>query len=65
MEYAADYSRFGDARQMIHLGTAYRVTEKQQIDFHFGFGISHAAPTRFFAAGYSFRIDRLFCAFRK
>jgi len=50
VEYAADYSRSGDARQVIHLGTAYRFTQKQQIDFHFGFGLSRAAPTHFFAA---------------
>lgn len=30
---------------------------RQQIDFHFGFGLSHTAPRRFFAVGYSFRID--------
>ncbi len=56
VEYAADYPRSGDARQVIHLGAAYRFTEKQQIDFHFGFGLSHAAPTHFFAAGYAFRV---------
>ena len=64
-EYAADYPHSGDARQLIHLGAAYRFTEKQQIDIHFGFGLSHATPEHFFAAGYSFRIDRLFDAFRK
>ena len=32
---------------------------KNQIDFHFGFGLSPATPDRFFAVGYSFRIDRL------
>src|SRR2546422_537702 len=56
-EYSADYPHSGDARQLIHLGAAYRFTEKQQIDVHFGFGLSHATPEHFFAAGYSFRID--------
>jgi hypothetical protein len=70
VEYAADYPRSGDARQVIHLGAAYRYTENQQIDFHFGFGLTpcvaqHAAPTHFFAAGYSFRVGKLFGAFRK
>jgi len=64
-EYAADYPHSGDARQLIHLGAAYRFTEKQQIDIHFGFGLSHATPEHFFAAGYSFRIDRLFDILRK
>jgi outer membrane putative beta-barrel porin/alpha-amylase len=58
-EYAGDYSQRGGPRQLIHFGTAYKVTPKNQIDFHFGFGLSHATPSQFFAAGYSFRVDRL------
>jgi hypothetical protein len=65
LEYAADYPRSGDARQLIHLGAAYRFTQKQQIDVHFGFGLTNSTPRHFFAAGYSFRIDRLFGLFRK
>jgi hypothetical protein len=59
-EYVADYSGAVAARQEIHFGTAYRITTRQQADFHFGFGLSHGAPRQFFAAGYSFRIDHLF-----
>ena len=40
-------------------GTAYRINSTNQVDFHFGFGLSPAMPQRFFAAGYSFRIDRI------
>ncbi len=58
-EYAGDFSQRGGPKEIAHFGTAYRVTPKQQVDFHFGFGISNAAPTRFFAVGYSFRIDKL------
>ena len=65
VEYVADYPHSGDARQVIHLGAAYRYTENQQIDFHFGFGLTHAAPTHFIGAGYSFRVGRLFDAFRR
>jgi len=65
VEYAADYMLSSDARQLIHLGAAYRFTDKQQIDIHFGFGLSHAAPRYFFAAGYSFRVDRLLGPLRK
>jgi hypothetical protein len=64
-EYAADYPHSGDVRQLIHLGAAYRFSEKQQIDVHFGFGLSNATPKYFFAAGYSFRLDGLFNSFRK
>jgi hypothetical protein len=58
-EYGADFARWGGSPQLAHFGTAYRVTPKHQVDFHFGFGLSHAAPNRFFAVGYSFRVDRL------
>jgi len=58
-EYAGDFAHLSGSRQIAHLGIAYRVTPRQQVDFHFGFGLSHDAPSRFFAVGYSFRIDRL------
>ena len=58
-EYGGDYPQHAGARQTIHFGTAYRINSTNQIDFHFGFGLSSATPQRFFAIGYSFRIDRL------
>jgi hypothetical protein len=58
-EYGGDYRQHGGARQTIHFGTAYRINATTQLDFHFGFGLSSSTPRRFFAAGYSFRIDRL------
>jgi hypothetical protein len=58
-EYGGDYPQRGGAKQTIHFGTAYRINSTNQIDFHFGFGLSPSTPQRFFAAGYSFRIDRL------
>ena len=58
-EYAGDFAQWGGPKQIAHLGTAYKITPRQQVDFHFGFGLSHAAPCRFFAVGYSFRADRL------
>jgi hypothetical protein len=65
VEYGGDFPHAGGSRQVIHFGTAYRVTPKQQIDFHFGFGLSSAAPKYFIAAGYSFQIDNLFRALRQ
>ena len=56
-EYGGDYAQRGGSKEVAHFGTAYKVTPKNQIDFHFGFGLSRAAPGRFFAVGYSFRID--------
>jgi len=58
-EYSVDVPRLGGLRQLAHFGTAYKIRAKQQIDFHFGFGLSRAAPDHFFALGYSFRVDRL------
>jgi hypothetical protein len=59
VEYAGDFSQRGGPKEIAHFGTAYRITPSQQVDFHFGFGVSSAAPRRFFAVGYSFRIDKL------
>ena len=58
-EYGGDFAQRGEAEQIAHFGTAYLINPKHQIDFHFGFGLSHGAPTRFFAGGYSFRVDGL------
>jgi hypothetical protein len=58
-EYGGDYPQRGGARQTIHFGTAYRINSTNQVDFHFGFGLSSSTPRSFFAVGYSFRFDRL------
>jgi hypothetical protein len=60
LEYGDHYSQLAASLQVIHSGAAYRITPRHQIDVHFGFGLSHAAPQQFFAAGYSFRLDHLF-----
>lgn len=56
-EYAGDFAQQGSSKQIIHFGTAYRITPRQQIDFHFGFGVSHTTPVHFLAVGYSIRLD--------
>jgi len=57
VEYAGDYSRFESARQIMHVGTMYRVGRRHQLDAHIGFGLTPSAPTHFVAFGYSFRLD--------
>jgi hypothetical protein len=52
-EYAGDYAQSGGSKELAHFGTAYKLTPTNQVDFHFGFGLSRATPTRFFAVGYS------------
>ena len=59
VESAGDYAQRGSSAQVIHFGTAYKVTLKHQLDFHFGFGLNHSTPNHFFAVGYSFRVDNL------
>jgi hypothetical protein len=59
VEYAGDFAQRGGPKEIAHFGTAYRLTARQQVDFHFGFGVSRSAPSHFFAMGYSIRIDRL------
>ena len=58
-EYAGDFARQGSSKQITHFGTTYRITPKQQIDFHLGFGVSPAEPQHFLAVGYSIRLDRV------
>jgi len=58
-EYGGDFAQRGGSKEVAHFGTAYKINPKNQVDFHFGFGLSHATPGRFFAVGYSFRVDGL------
>lgn len=54
VEYAGDFPQRGGSRQLMHFGAAYRLTSRQQIDFHVGAGLSAGAPHTFFGFGYSF-----------
>jgi len=54
LEYAGDFPERGGSRQQIHAGMAYKITPRQQIDFHFAFGITGAAPKGYVGIGYSF-----------
>lgn len=56
-EYAGDFPQRGGPQHLVHLGTAYKVTPQQQLDFHVGFGLSAAAVDRFIGFGYSFRFQ--------
>jgi len=59
IEYAGDYARRGAPKQLLHFGAAYKLNALNQVDFHFGFGLSHATPNHFFAVGYSVRFNKL------
>jgi hypothetical protein len=59
MEYAGDYAQRGGSKELLHFGTAYKLTPKNQIDFHFGYGLSQATAGKFYAVGYSVLFDNI------
>jgi len=56
VEYAGDFPERGGSRQFLHFGTAYKLTPRQQLDFHVAAGLSDAASRAYFGVGYSFLI---------
>ena len=58
-EYAGDFPQRGGPQHLLHLGTAFKVTRNQQLDFHVGFGLSSAAVDHFIGFGYSFQVQAM------
>jgi hypothetical protein len=54
VEYAGDFPDHTGSRQILHFGSAYKLSARQQLDFQFAAGLSAAAPDAFFGVGYSF-----------
>jgi hypothetical protein len=59
IEYAGDFPQRGGPRHLLHLGVAYKIAPRQQVDIHFGIGLSSAAIDHFIGIGYSFRFQAL------
>jgi hypothetical protein len=59
VEYAGDFPQRGGPRHLLHFGAAYRITPRQQLDIHFGIGLSAAAIDHLIGIGYSFRFQAL------
>jgi len=57
VEYAGDFPEVGGPRHLLHFGTALKITQHQQIDFHVGVGLSSAAVDHLVGIGYSFRFQ--------
>ena len=57
VEYAGAFPERGTPRNLVHFGTTWRVTPRQQFDFHVGVGLSSAAVDHFIGLGYSFRLQ--------
>ena len=60
IEYVGDYPSHGGSSHLLNSGGAYRITPKQQIDFHLGAGLNRAAPSCVIGVGYSIRFDGMF-----
>jgi hypothetical protein len=54
IEYAGDFPKNGGSRQLLHLGSSYKLAPHHQLDFQVAAGLSRAAPDRFVGFGYSF-----------
>lgn len=59
-EYAANYPRHARPTDIVDGAALWRVTPRQQLDLHAGFGTNRPLPDHFFGIGYSFRLDGLF-----
>jgi hypothetical protein len=54
IEYVGDFPQRGGSRQLLHVGTAYKLAPNQQVDFHAAVGLSEAAPKYYVGFGYSY-----------
>ena len=54
IEYAGDFPDRGGSSELLHVGTAYKLTPQQQIDLHAAVGISAAPPRSYVGIGYAF-----------
>jgi Putative MetA-pathway of phenol degradation len=43
IEYSGEFLQRGGPQHILHIGTAFKITSNQQLDFHFGVGLSSAA----------------------
>jgi hypothetical protein len=59
IEYAGDFPEAGGPRHLLHFGTALKIANQQQIDFHVGVGLSSAAVDHLIGIGYSFRLQAI------
>jgi hypothetical protein len=57
IEYAGEFSERGGPQHLLHLGVAYKITPHNQLDVHYGIGLSSAEVNHFIGIGYSFRVQ--------
>jgi hypothetical protein len=59
VEYGGEFPQRGGPQNLFHCGTSYKITSNQQLDGHFGVGLSSAAVDHFIGVGYSFEFQIL------
>jgi hypothetical protein len=61
VEYAGDFPERGGTRQLLHFAAEFRPGQQQhqQIDFHYGLGLTSATADHLIGVGYSFRFQVL------
>jgi hypothetical protein len=57
IEYNEASPERGTPQHSIDIGSAYKLSPHQQIDFHWNFGLSAAAPDNTIGLGYSVRFQ--------
>jgi len=57
IEYSGSFPQRGGPAHILNMGTCYKPTPHQQIDFHFSAGLSAAAPDYAVGIGYSVRFQ--------
>jgi len=57
VEYAGEFSERGGPQHLLHFGVAYKMTPQNQLDVHYGIGLSSATVNHFIGLGYSFRFQ--------
>jgi hypothetical protein len=59
IEYSGAFPQRGGPQHLIDFGTAYKLSLRQQLDFHWNFGLSAAATNHSVGLGYSFRFQTI------
>ncbi|MBV8630767.1 MAG: transporter [Silvibacterium sp.] len=59
VEYSGSFPERGGPQHYINTGTSYKLSPRQQLDFHVIFGLSAATPDYQIGLGYSFRIQAI------
>ena len=59
IEYGGEFPQRGGPQHILHPGTSFKLTSNQQLDFHFGVGLSSAAVDHYIGFGYSFQFQAL------